>query len=116
VCVAGDAPLLRELRRNGTIAFVRCPRQPAEHLGHLHELATVLMRRRPRTLLTQELRCAAATSTGVGAGDRHPRVARHPRGVAKPPSALRHGHGLPVWPACAIESSAVFTHFFSAVS
>jgi len=52
--------LLRELRRNGTIAFVRCPAPPAEHLGHLHELVTVLVRRRPRTLLTQELRAAAA--------------------------------------------------------
>ena len=35
--------LLRELRRNGTIAFVRCPAPPAEHLGHLHELVTVLV-------------------------------------------------------------------------
>ena len=52
--------LLRELRRNGTIAFVRCPAPPTEHLGHLHELVTVLVRRRPRTLLTQELRAAAA--------------------------------------------------------
>jgi hypothetical protein len=52
--------LLRELRRNGTIAFVRCPAPPAEHLGHLHELVTVLVRRRPRMLLTQELRAASA--------------------------------------------------------
>ena len=52
--------LLRELRRNGTIAFVRCPAPPSEHLGHLHELVTVLARRRPRTLLTQELRAAAS--------------------------------------------------------
>ena len=52
--------LLRELRRNGTIAFVRCPAPPTEHLGHLHELVTVLIRRRPCTLLTQELRAAWA--------------------------------------------------------
>jgi hypothetical protein len=52
--------LVRELRRNGTIAFVRCPAPPAEHLGHLHELVTVLVRRRPRTLLTLELRAASA--------------------------------------------------------
>jgi hypothetical protein len=52
--------LVRELRRNGTIAFVRCPAPPAEHLGHLHELVTVLVRRRPHMLLTQELRAAAA--------------------------------------------------------
>jgi hypothetical protein len=52
--------LVRELRRNGTIAFVRCPAPPTEHLGHLHELVTVLARRRPRTLLTQELRAAAS--------------------------------------------------------
>jgi hypothetical protein len=51
---------VRELRRNGTIAFVRCPAPPAEHLGHLHELSTVLVRRRPRTLLTQELRAASS--------------------------------------------------------
>lgn len=52
--------LLRELRRNGTIAFVRCPAPPAEHLGHLHELVAVISRRRPRTALTQELRAATA--------------------------------------------------------
>jgi hypothetical protein len=52
--------LQRELRRNGTIAYVRCPAPPAEHLGHLHELTTVLARRRPRTVITQELRAAAA--------------------------------------------------------
>jgi hypothetical protein len=52
--------LLRELHRNGTIAFVRCPAPPSEHLGHLHELVTVLARRRPRTLLTLELRAASA--------------------------------------------------------
>src|SRR4029077_13622633 len=52
--------LVRELRRNGTIAFARCPAPPAEHLGHLHELVTVLVRRRPRTLLTLELRAASA--------------------------------------------------------
>jgi hypothetical protein len=48
--------LLRELRRNGTIAYVRCPAPPTEHLGHLRELVTVLARRRPRTVITQELR------------------------------------------------------------
>ena len=52
--------LLRELRRNGTIAYVRCPAPPAEHLGHLRELAAVLARRRPRTVITQELRVAVA--------------------------------------------------------
>lgn len=57
--------LLRELRRNGTIAFVRCPAPPAEHLGHLHELVAVISRRRPRTVLTQELR---ATTSDI---DRH---------------------------------------------
>ena len=50
--------LLRELRRNGTIAYVRCPAPPAEHLGHLRELVTVIARRRPRTVITQELRAA----------------------------------------------------------
>jgi (p)ppGpp synthase/HD superfamily hydrolase len=50
--------LRRELRRNGTLAYVRCPAPPAEHLGHLRELATVLARRRPRTVITQELRSA----------------------------------------------------------
>ncbi|MFA5885052.1 MAG: HD domain-containing protein [Acidimicrobiia bacterium] len=50
--------LLRELRRNGTIAYVRCPAPPAEHLGHLRELVTVIARRRPRTAITQELRAA----------------------------------------------------------
>jgi len=50
--------LQRELRRNGTIAYVRCPAPPTEHLGHLRELATVLGRRRPRTVITQELRSA----------------------------------------------------------
>jgi len=48
--------LRRELRRNGTIAYVRCPAPPAEHLGHLRELTAVLARRRPRTAITQELR------------------------------------------------------------
>ncbi len=52
--------LLRELRRNGTIAFVRCPAPPTEHLGHLHELVAVFGRRRPRTALTEELRAALA--------------------------------------------------------
>lgn len=50
--------LLRELRRNGTIAYVRCPAPPTEHLGHLRELVAVLARRRPRTVITQELRAA----------------------------------------------------------
>jgi hypothetical protein len=50
--------LLRELRRNGTIAYVRCPAPPAEHLGHLRELAAVIARRRRRTVITQELRAA----------------------------------------------------------
>lgn len=49
-----------ELRRNGTIAYVRCPAPPAEHLGHLRELTGVLARRRPRTALTQELRATVA--------------------------------------------------------
>jgi len=48
----------RELRRNGTIAYVRCPAPPAEHLGHLRELVTVIARRRPRTVIAQELRAA----------------------------------------------------------
>lgn len=52
--------LLRELRRNGTLAYMRCPAPPAEHLGHLRELVAVLARRRPRTLITQELRAATA--------------------------------------------------------
>lgn len=52
--------LLRELRRNGTIAYVRCPAPPSEHLGHLRELVTVLARRRPRTLIGDELRATAA--------------------------------------------------------
>lgn len=52
--------LLRELRRNGTIAYVRCPAPPAEHLGHLRELVIVLARRRPRSLVTQELRATVA--------------------------------------------------------
>jgi len=47
-----------ELRRNGTIAYVRCPAPPVEHLGHLRDLTAVLARRRPRTALTQELRAA----------------------------------------------------------
>jgi hypothetical protein len=51
--------LQRELRRNGTIAYVRCPAPPAEHLGHLRELVTVLTRRRPRTPITEELRGVA---------------------------------------------------------
>lgn len=50
--------LLRELRRNGTLAYVRCPAPPSEHLGHVRELVAVLARRRPRTLITQELRAA----------------------------------------------------------
>lgn len=54
--------LQRELRRNGTIAYVRCPAPPTEHLGHLRELTAVLARRRPRTVITQELR---ATVTDV---------------------------------------------------
>ena len=54
--------LQRELRRNGTIAYVRCPAPPSEHLGHLRELTAVLARRRPRTVITQELR---ATVTDV---------------------------------------------------
>lgn len=52
--------LQRELRRNGTIAYVRCPGPPTEHLGHLRELMTVLARRRPRTLITEELRTTVA--------------------------------------------------------
>ncbi|MFM8303388.1 MAG: hypothetical protein ACKOA9_03660, partial [Actinomycetota bacterium] len=48
--------LQRELRRNGTIAYVRCPAPPSEHLAHLRDLAMVLARRRPRTVITQELR------------------------------------------------------------
>jgi hypothetical protein len=52
--------LQRELRRNGTIAFVRCPAPPKDHLAHLHEMVVVLTRRRPRALLTQELRAATA--------------------------------------------------------
>jgi len=54
--------LQRELRRNGTIAFVRCPAPPTEHLGHLRALTAVVARRRPRTVITQELR---ATVTDV---------------------------------------------------
>lgn len=48
--------LQRELRRNGTIAYVRCPAPPAEHLEHVRELTAVLARRRPRTVITQEQR------------------------------------------------------------
>ena len=60
-CILQEArTLLRELRRNGTIAFVRCPAPPAEHLGHLRELVAVIARRRPRTVLTQELRAATS--------------------------------------------------------
>ena len=52
--------LVRELRRNGTLTYMRCPAPPAEHHGHLRELVAVIARRRPRTLITQELRAAAA--------------------------------------------------------
>lgn len=52
--------LQRELRRNGTIAYVRCPAPPTEHLGHLRELTTVLARRLPRTVVTRELRAATS--------------------------------------------------------
>jgi len=52
--------LQRELRRNGTIAYLRCPAPPAEHLAHLQELVTVLARRRPRTVITQELRAVCS--------------------------------------------------------
>ncbi len=52
--------LVRELRRNGTIAYVRCPAPPTEHLGHLRELTAIFARRRPRTVLTQELRATAS--------------------------------------------------------
>jgi len=52
--------LQRELRRNGVIAYVRCPAPPTEHLAHLSELSTVLARRRPRTVIGQELRTTTA--------------------------------------------------------
>ena len=72
--------LLRELRRNGTIAFVRCPAPPAEHLGHLHELVAVISRRRPRTVAHPgAARRVRRHRPAHGAGDRHPRVAGHPR-------------------------------------
>ena len=120
--------LLRELaaQRDDRVralprAADRAPRSPAR-------VGDGAVRRRPCTLLTQELRAWRGGPPAVGAGDRHARLARHPRRVAdshasNAPSAPIHaivstssGTGLPVCPACAIESSAVFTHFFSAVS
>lgn len=52
--------LQRELRRNGVIAYVRCPAPPTEHLAHLAEITSVLVRRRPRTVIAQELRTTTA--------------------------------------------------------
>ena len=39
---------------------MRCPAPPTEHLAHLAELTSVLVRRRPRTVIAQELRTTTA--------------------------------------------------------
>ncbi|MBM3692115.1 MAG: HD domain-containing protein [Actinobacteria bacterium] len=48
--------LQRELRRNGTIVYVRSPAPPLELLDHVRALAGTLARRRPRAATTAELR------------------------------------------------------------
>lgn len=52
--------LQRELRRNGTIAYVRCPAPPPEFLDHVRTLTATLGRRRPRATTTAELRTTVA--------------------------------------------------------
>jgi hypothetical protein len=48
--------LQRELRRNGTIVYVRSPAPPPELLDHVRAISATLARRRPRAATTAELR------------------------------------------------------------
>lgn len=99
--------LQRELRRNGTIAYVRCPAPPAEHVGHLREMVAVLARRRPRALAPKSCGPRPPTSNGGrrsrrrpwrgGSPDREPHSrSRAPRVPAAPRS---HSHAHRARPA-----------------
>ena len=48
--------LQRELRRNGTIVYVRSPAPPPELLDHVRAISATLARRRPRAATTAALR------------------------------------------------------------